>query len=75
MAKTVIFKSPVRFGGQRYPAGTEMELDDRVIKSLPNDVYDIKALPEPAAADVDPVSASTTELKVDKADKPAEKAK
>lgn len=71
MTKTVIFKSPVRFGGQRYPAGTEMELEDRVIKSLPNDVYDVKT-PEPAAADVDPVSTNAPDPK---ADKSTEKAK
>ena len=70
MAKTVIFKSPVRFGGQRYPAGTEMELEDKVIKGLPSDVYSIKA-PEPVAA-VDPAPANAPDPK---ADKSTEKAK
>lgn len=71
MTKTVIFKSPVRFGGQRYPAGTEMELEDKVIKGLPNDVYDIKAS-EPTAASTESTPANTADLK---ADKPTEKAK
>lgn len=61
MTKVVIFKSPVRFGGQRYPAGTEMELEDGVIKSLPSDVYSIKA-PEPVAA-VDPAPTTSVESK------------
>jgi hypothetical protein len=70
MAKTVIFKSPVRFGGQRYPAGTEMELEDRVIKGLPADVYSVKA-PEPAAS-TEPVAPAAQS---DKGDKNTEKAK
>lgn len=70
MTQVVIFKSPVRFGGQRYPAGTEMELEDKVIKDLPSDVYSIKA-PEPAAA-AEPAPANAPDSK---ADKPAEKAK
>jgi hypothetical protein len=70
MAKTVIFKSPVRFGGQRYPAGTEMELEDRVIKGLPADVYSVKA-PEPVAS-TEPV---VPVVPPDKGDKNTEKAK
>lgn len=66
MTKIVIFKSPVRFGGQRYPAGTEMELEDKVIKGLPSDVYGIKAL-EPVVAVID--SATTTPVESKAADK------
>lgn len=63
MTKIVIFKSPVRFGGQRYPAGTEMELEDKVIKGLPSDVYSIKAPELVAAVDPAPVSASDPKAK------------